>query len=136
MIKSTITFLQFDGNCNNALEFYQDVFSANVTEKVTLGEAELAKNETEAHLIMYSMFMLGEQKFGACDISDDTQLIVGNQMSIWLEIDTKDSIHNLYSDLKNKGCTVITDLADSFWESKYAKVQDMFGVIWELNCQN
>lgn len=135
MIKSTITFLQFDGNCNKALEFYRDVFSANVTEKVTLGEAEMAKNEAEAHLIMYSMFMLGGQKFGACDITDDTPIQIGNQVSVWLEIDTEDSMRNLYSDLKEKGCTIITELGNSFWESKYAKIQDVFGVIWELNYQ-
>lgn len=135
MINSTITFLQFNGNCSQALEFYQDAFSANILEKTTLGQADLAKNEAEANLVMYSMFTLGEQKFGACDISDDTKHTVGNQISIWLEIDTQESIDTIYSYLEEKGCTVIMELADSLWESKYAKVQDMFGVMWELNCQ-
>lgn len=56
-------------------------------------------------------------------------------ISFWLEIDFYDMITTLENQLIQTGSTSLVGLRKTFWESHYAKLQDKFGIIWELNAQ-
>ena len=57
---------------------------------------------------------------------------IGNNVSLVVELDSETEIQNVYNQISQKG-SVLMELQDTFWGSKYAKVQDAFGVIWDLN---
>lgn len=46
MIKTILPFLYFNGNCQEALDFYSTVFKVPILERVTYREAEM---EVDAH---------------------------------------------------------------------------------------
>ncbi|WP_322619382.1 VOC family protein [Bacillus fonticola] len=57
---------------------------------------------------------------------------MGNNISPVLEFDSEYQIQTTYAALSEKG-TVLMEIQDTFWGAKYAKVKDIFGVIWDLN---
>ncbi|MGD6817098.1 VOC family protein [Metabacillus sp. 113a] len=49
-----------------------------------------------------------------------------------MELESDEEIETLYAKLKEKG-TVRMELEDTFWGARYAKVEDPFGITWDLN---
>ena len=134
MVKEGMLFLSFHGMCDAALGFYQTVFDAQIVEKITYGEAEMAESPDINDWIMNSTIKIGNFTICAYDVLED-ELKDGNRISVWLEIDTEESIRLIYERFLQSDCNIITKLETTFWNSLYAKVQDPFGFVWELNCQ-
>ena len=134
MIKESMLFLYFNGNCRQALTFYCDSFEAKLMEMITYGEAEMADGEEQKDLIMNSTLEIGGMKFCASDVVTDN-VKEGNNLSVWLEFDEKSSFERAYSTCQESNCNVISPQKETFWNSIYAKIQDPFGIIWELNYQ-
>ncbi|WP_067841829.1 VOC family protein [Amphibacillus sediminis] len=135
MIKDSMVFLFFNGDCQEALQFYHKVFGAKIVEQLTYGEAEMAETEEQTDLIMNSTIKLGPLTVCASDVITDQHLKQGNQSTIWLEIESEVALKDIYQHFTKQGCQIITELDRTFWNALYAKVQDQFGFTWELNYQ-
>ncbi|PUB16724.1 VOC family protein [Paenisporosarcina sp. OV554] len=68
----------------------------------------------------------------ASDTFPNQNVSIGNNVSIVLECESEEEIQTHYDRL-SKGGNVFMELQDTFWGAKYAKLQDPFGVIWDLN---
>lgn len=134
MIRESMTFMYFKGNCASALAFYSSVLGADVIEKTTYEEAGMTDKDEEKPLIMNATFILGDSKFCANDVLDSAP-VIGDNLSLWLEFEDEQALKAAYGRFQLDDCTVISALEETFWNASYAKVQDPFGVIWELNFQ-
>jgi len=134
MIKSANVFLNFNGNCKQALDFYKNVFGAQIVECTTYKEAEMTENDNEKDFIMNSNIMIGGILISCADNLEQNSHS-GNQIALWLETDSEESFHTIYSKFESQNLTILTEKEETFWNSIYAKVQDDFGVIWEINYQ-
>lgn len=139
MIKSALPYLTFDGNCDEALSFYEEIFGAKVVEKALASEYDI-ETENGEDMILNAVLLLGENKILVGDKAEQyyglgTRLESGGQISIWLEIETEDNLNNICKKLKEKNCEFLIDLHETFWDAKYVKIKDNFGIIWELNYQ-
>lgn len=138
MIKSSTPFLTFHGNCKEALNYYSEIFNAVVGEKVTFEDAGETGDSNYLAQIAFSTFAIGESVFYAGDVVDQTfayQVETQHQVSFWLELDTVDSLLALEKVLKETGALYVSPIEDTFWNAKYIKVKDKFGINWELNVQ-
>ena len=63
VIKESMLFMYFNGDCGAALDLYQRVFDAEVVERETYGEAKMTEIESAKQLIMNSTFRLGGLTF-------------------------------------------------------------------------
>ena len=134
MIKESMVFMYFNRSCGAALAFYQEAFGATILEKTSYGEAEMTDKEEEKPLIMNATFHVGNMKFCANDVLDVAP-VVGNNVCLWLELDDEVSLDKVFEAFKRPDCQIVTPLEDTFWNGRYAKVQDPFGMLWELNYQ-
>ena len=139
MIKSALPYLTFDGNCDEALSFYEEIFEAKVVEKALASEYNIETKNGE-EMILNAILLLGENKILVGDKAEEydgvgTRAENGGQISIWLEIETEDNLNNICKKLREKKCEFLIDLHETFWDSKYVKIKDNFGIIWELNYQ-
>ena len=139
MIKSALPYLTFDGNCDEALSFYEEIFEAKVVEKALASEYNIETKNGE-EMILNAILLLGENKILVGDKAEQydrigTRMENGGQISIWLEIETEDNLNNICKKLREKNCEFLIDLHETFWNSKYVKIEDNFGIIWELNYQ-
>lgn len=125
-------YLMFDGNAKEALEYYREVFGGEISNLQTYGEADYP-TPPEAHdRVIHAQFRKDDLFLMVSDAFPGSSVVVGSNISLTLEFESDEEIQKVYDALKQKG-TVLMELQDTFWGAKYGKVQDTYGVIWDLN---
>jgi PhnB protein len=122
----------FDGNAKEALDYYKTIFAGEVSGIQTFGEADFPTPPEADDRIMHAQFKKGNLFIMVSDSFPGQSVVVGNNISLALEFENENEIQNIYSRLSEKG-SIQMELQDTFWGAKYAKVQDPYGVIWDLN---
>ncbi|MDM5155681.1 VOC family protein [Bacillus sp. DX1.1] len=132
MKQQATPYLTFNGNAKEALEYYKEVFEGEIEGIQTFGEADYPTPPEIDDRIMHARFKKDGLFFMVSDAFLGQSIEVGNHISLALELDSEEEIQKIYDVLSEKG-TVFMELQDTFWGAKFAKVQDSFGVIWDLN---
>jgi len=122
----------FNGNAKEALEFYKNLFQAEITNVQTFGEADFPTPPEMDDKIMHARLEKGSLLLMFSDAFQNQTVEVGNNISLALEFTSEKEIQAVYQSLSKEG-TVMMELQDTFWGAKFAKVKDIFGVIWDLN---
>ncbi len=138
MIKTMTPMLTFNGNCREALRYYEHVFGAQITEKVTFSDVGETSDQLLLENIAFASIKIGESVFYAGDaVSRDLYVEPHqqNQVSFWLEIDTLQALNDLEKVMVETGATILVPIGEMFWGAMYVKVKDQFGINWELNMQ-
>jgi PhnB protein len=135
MMKGQITpYLSFDGNAKQALEFYKVILGAEIIGLQTFGEADYPTPPEADNRVMHAKLSKGDISLMFSDTFPGQSVVVGTNITLTLEPESEEEIQNLYDSLRKDG-KALMELEDTFWGAKYARVQDQFGVIWELNYQ-
>ncbi len=138
MIKTGTPYLYFYDKCDDALNYYIDIFGAKILEKSTFEDMEYMEDESRKNCIAYASFKLGESVIFANDFlekKNKENCSASAQTSIWLEIEKNADIKLLEEKMLATGSKSIIKLEETFWDSLYAKIEDKLGIIWELNAQ-
>lgn len=125
-------YLMFDGNAKEALEYYREVFGGEISNLQTFGEADYPTPPEAHNRVIHAQFRKDDLFLMASDAFPGSSVVVGSNISLTLDFESEEEIQNIYGALRQKG-TVFMELQDTFWGAKYAKVQDAYGVIWDLN---
>ncbi|MGP4077980.1 VOC family protein [Halobacillus sp. K22] len=125
-------YLTFNGEAEEALDYYTHVFQGEVTGSQTFGEADFETPPGLDNRIMHAHFQKGSFSFMVSDSFLDQSVNAGNNISLALELEDKTEIQTLYDRLSEKG-TILMELQDTFWNATFAKVKDKYGIIWDLN---
>lgn len=139
MIQASVPFLLFNDDCEQALAYYVEHFDAEIIEKMTFEDVGYTEDSQRSDCIANSTFKLGNSLFYAGDVVEKGNLQAvpeNSRISFWLELDSREEIAALESNLISTGSVSLVALHKTLWESHYAKVQDRFGIVWELNTQN
>ena len=132
MEKRITPYLSFNGNAKEALELYKEVFHGEVVEYQTYGEANFPIPPEVEQLIIHAKFQKDEFYIMISDSFPGQAYEVNNNISLAVELESEMEIQIIYEQLSRNG-SVLMELQDTFWGTKYAKVQDAYGVIWDLN---
>ena len=132
-------YMYFDGNANEAVDFYSKVFETEKNEIMTFGDMPSDHNMTISEdakkLIMNTNLIINGTNVMFSDIfpeMSDTPLIKGNSITLVINHNNKDYIRNLFDKLKEGG-KVDMQLEETFWSKLFGSVCDKFGNTWELN---
>lgn len=130
-------YLNFNGNCREAVDFYADVFNAEKNEVMTFGEgpqdSEHPIPKEAESLIMHTFLNISGMKIMFSDVFPGMPFKAGNNISITiLENDTEKI--RLWFDKIKVGGTVEMDLQQTFWSKLYGSLTDKFGVPWQFSC--
>lgn len=139
MIKTGTPYLYFYDECDDALNYYVDIFGVEVLEKYTFEDVDYMEDESRKNCIAHASFKLGESVILANDFLEKKSkenCPTSSQTSIWIEIENEVEIKCLEEKMLATGSKSITKLEETFWDSLYAKIEDEFGIVWELNAQN
>ncbi|MCL2105772.1 MAG: VOC family protein [Oscillospiraceae bacterium] len=128
-------FINFDGNCREAVEFYARVFRSEVDNLMTYADAPPDPNhpmqETDKDRIMYAGVTIGGMTVMFMDMPTGEPLIVGNNITPTFSTDSKDEVVRLFNELKEGG-TVYMEPSQAFFSELYCMVEDKFGIIWQI----
>lgn len=127
-------YLNFNGNCREAVNFYADLLGGTIHSIMTFGEAGQAEfvGEDAADHVMHAYMSVGDFEIGAADAPGDMYKPAGN-MSLTLDVETVEDAEAKYAALADGGMAIMP-LAEVFWADRYGMCIDRFGIMWQVNC--
>lgn len=135
---SVNAYINFKGNCREALEFYTKVFRIEQPQIMTFGDMpsipgnQFTLPEKIENWVMHARLIIHGSVVMFSDVFPDMPLVAGNNISLTIVSANKEEIKILFNKLKEGG-TVGMDLQETFWSKYYGFVTDKFGIGWQLN---
>ncbi|MEO7384454.1 MAG: VOC family protein [Novosphingobium sp.] len=130
-------YLSFDGNCEEAFNFYKSVFGGEFLRIVRFKDvpSEQSMPEAEREKIMHVALPIG-QGTTVLMASDKPaaygQLKMGNNFSISINTESEEEATNLFNGL-SAGGQIIMPLYKAFWNAYFGMFTDKFGIQWMVN---
>jgi len=123
--------IHFNGNCDEAISFYKEVFGAEVKEINYAKDAptDSGMDELPPNFVMYSEIIICGVKMSLTD-GAETPLPFGH-FSYLLNYDTEEEVTAIFNKLAEGG-NVEEPLSTTFWAGLYGSVADRFGVNWQV----
>lgn len=130
------TYLNFKGDCANALKFYEQAIGAKVLFQMTWGESPMAKDlPAEMHgMIMHSTLQVGEDQLMCADTPPD-QYQKPAGMSVSLHVKDVAEGEKLFNALSDGGNPVMP-FQKTFWSPGFGMCVDKFGIPWMVNTED
>jgi len=127
-------FLNFDGDCRNALEFYSQVFKLEMPANImTYGQAPGFQALPDAKdRVLYASLPIFGCNVMFSDCPPGSKYVKGSNIALTLGSHDAKEIERLFVALKTGGM-VNMDLGKTFFSELYAMVTDRFGVTWQLS---
>ncbi len=129
-------YLNFNGNCREAVAFYADVFGTERPKITTFGEMtpdpEFTLPEKAKNLVMHTRLRLNGSNVMFSDTFPGMPFVVGNNISLAFVSENLDEVKSAFNQLKEGG-KVGMELQETFWSKCYGQLTDKFGIEWQLN---
>ena len=132
-MKKANVYLTFDGNCKQAVSFYQQCLGGQL-DVMTFGEAKGVpgiKPESKDR-IMHAVLTTGPAVIMASDSMPGMPFQQGNNVSISIDCETEEEIDRLFQKFSKNG-KITMPLDHAFWGAKFGMIIDQFGVHWMFN---
>lgn len=137
---TTNTYLNFNGNCKEAFDFYKSVFGGEFTHISKFGEMPKSNDysipESDENKIMHVSFPIGSSILMGSDTGGDwaPTFVQGNNFSISVTPDSKQEAESIFNALSDEG-QITTPLHNTFWGAYFGMLTDKFGINWMVNFQ-
>lgn len=124
-------YFAFNGNCQEALNFYSDIFNGQIINKQTY------KNSKEDVPLSYREKLQHAELKGkgihvmAYDASPDTPINHGNQIHMSVNLNYKEEAEHIFETLSKSG-RIHNDFKECEW-GYYGRCTDEFGINWMVN---
>ena len=127
-------FLNFDGDCREAMEFYADVFGLTVpTHIMTYDQMPEGDSGAEnAGRILYANLPIFGSNVMFSDCPAGSPFVKGNNIALTLGTPDAGEIQRIFSAL-SAGGQVAMPLGQTFFSTLYGMVTDKFGITWQLS---
>lgn len=130
-------YLNFNGNCREAVEFYADVFKANKPQIMTFGEMPdggFPGSEDTKNLVLHADLNVNGNIIIFSDAMPQNPVNIGNNFSLTLITKNIDELKEWFQKLKEGGI-VTMELQETFWTKCYGMLIDKFGVGWQFSLE-
>jgi PhnB protein len=132
-------YINFNGNCREAVETYVQVFGTEQPQIMTFGEAppnpEFALPEEAKKLVMHARLSIMGSTVMFSDVFPGMPFVAGNNISLSISSKNEEEIKSLFHKLKEGG-KVGMELQETFWSKCYGSLKDKFGIEWQFNYDN
>ena len=143
-----VPYLNFDGQCAEAMAFYAQLFGGQIVHQSSFGEAPADAGmpplpEAARHRIMHAQLQVGTQSLMASDslpaMEGQTEPGCGGYQKpqgLWISIGVADAVEGqrVFAALAQGG-QINMPFAPTFWSPGFGMVTDRFGTPWMVNVQ-
>jgi PhnB protein len=127
-MKSITTYLVFDGNCRQAMTFYQKCLGAELFLQ-TFADAKMESPKGAENRVIHARLTKGSAILMASDTMPGMPFTQGNNFSVAVGCESVQEIEKLFAAFGEKG-KVTMALHDAFWGARFGMLTDQFGVNW------
>lgn len=133
-MKEMNAYLIFNGNCREAMTFYQKCLGADL-QMMPFSDMPGGNVPKEAKdLLAHARLTKGATVLMASDNMPGMPFQQGNNFSVCLNCESVQETEKLFNALSENG-KVTMALQETFWALRYAMFTDQFGIHWMLNLE-
>lgn len=135
---TTNTYLNFNGNCEEAFLFYKSIFGGAFNYIGRYGEMpeseEYKVPEADKNKIMHVSLPIGNSILMGSDCGDEwaSTFKQGNNFSISITASSKEEADTLFNALAAGG-QVSMPMNQTFWGDYFGMLTDKFGIQWMMS---
>jgi PhnB protein len=136
-MKSVSPYLYFNGNTEEAFNFYKSVLNVEITEILHFGDIEgnpMGIPDEDLEKIAHIALLLGDTMLLGTDQvkSMGPPLTIGNNFYLTLAPESAEEAKRVFNGF-SEGGKVLVPLKEEFWAEKFGMCVDKFGVRWMIN---
>ena len=125
-------YVHFEGNAEEALNFYKDVFGGEVLALSRYGDSPMPVDDDYKQKIIHARLAFGDSLLMISDTFKGSKVHTNGNIQLSLEMPDADSIDVIFNKLAEGG-KITMPLQVQFWGAKFGMLEDKFGVSWMLN---
>jgi len=127
-----VPYLHFQGNCEEALNFYKDILNGKVEIVSRYNDPNMNAPEDYKNKVLHGVIYFGDNTIMASDSFPGQQLKYGDTSSLSIAIDGEAEITRLFNAL-SEGGNILMPLEKQFWGDFFGHFVDRFGTRWMIN---
>lgn len=132
----TRAYLNFNGNCAEAVRLYEEAFDATIDNIMHYGDLpanpDFPLTEEMADMILHCTIYIGDDFIRMSDCPDSQNLNVSDTEKIALSMEgTVEEVRTAFDVLSRDGKVGI-ELCETFFSPLHGVVYDKFGIMWNL----
>ena len=125
-------YLQLNGRCKEAFEFYAQALGAKIDMMMTFGQSpDMPASPAWQDKIMHASLSVGDQMLMGSD-GPEEHPATPQGFSIALSVPTAAEMERIFGELADGG-TVRMPPQETFWAGRFGMLVDRFGIAWMLN---
>lgn len=128
-------YLNFNGNTEEAFNFYRSIFGGEFAALMRFGETEGCENmpEHEKNGIMHVALQIGSTILMGTDVPSSMQQVTfGSSVSLCTSVESREEADRVFNALAEGG-KIGMPMADMFWGDYYGMLTDKFGIQWMIS---
>lgn len=135
---TTNTYLNFNGNCEEAFNFYRSVFGGDFGYIGRFGDMPEDENfkvpEADKKKVMHISLPIGSSILMGSDCGSEwsASFLQGNNFSVSITAQSKEEADRLFNGLAADG-KVTMALDNTFWGDYFGMLTDKFGINWMMS---
>lgn len=126
-------YLAFNGNCQEALNFYSEMFNAEIINRQTYHDQKIDVPSSYRDKLQHAELKGNGVHFMAYDASPDTPINHGNQIHMSIDANNKKEAEEFFKKLSQSGM-VHHNFREREW-GYFGRCSDQFGINWMINCK-
>ena len=127
-----IAYLDFDGQCRDAFDFYANVFRGVVTMRMTYGDSPMAAQTPpdQRDRVMHSQLDSGGGVLMGADAPPGTPI---SRSCVNAQVTDPAEAERIFAALSDGGA-IQMPLQETFWAQRFGLLVDRYGKGWMVNC--
>jgi len=127
------SYLVFDGQCEEAMNFYSQVFDGEISVMNYYGDSPMNIPASHKQKVMHAEMIFENNSIQGCDSTPEKPLTRGNDFCLSISVVEVFVLDRVFNRLATGG-TVTMALQDTFWGARFGTITDKFGVKWMFSC--
>ncbi len=132
-MKEIAAYLTFNGNCRQAMEFYQKCLGAKL-DMMPFSKAPTKVPEGAENLIIHARLAKGDAVLMASDSMPGMAYHPGNTFWVSIKCESVEETDKLFTAF-SENAKIVMPVQETFWAARFGMLTDQFGVNWMFNSE-
>jgi len=131
-MKAIVTYLNFNGNCREAMKFYQRCLGGELSIMPFSEAPGDFPKEAKDRVMHARVTKDGTTLLMASDTMPGSNFVQGTNFSISIDCQGAEETDRLFNAFGENG-KITMPLQDAFWGARFGILRDQFGINWMFN---
>lgn len=128
-------YLNFDGKCEEAFNFYKSVLGGEIEARIRFSEMPEGGDVPKelGNKIMHSLLRIGDNVIMGSD-APPPYFQKAQGMMVAINVETPAEAERIYANIAKDAESVTMPLGETSWAQSFSMFVDKYGTPWILNC--